>query len=381
MKIKDIISKDFVYLSPDDTVSRFVSFIHAKNIHEVLLIENKKLVGMIYSEDISGKGFVNPEKTKLRNVMKFPSHVVSPEESIEEAAETIFKTGLRALPVLEGNRVVGVVSIYDLITTISKSKEFRQTFAESIMSTPEVVDMETDIGKARTIMREKHYERMPVVDSKGKLAGSVDIFDLGKAIIPRERIGWYSMAGEKEQTMGIHVSTIMDTELITAGRNATLNEIANLMEKYKTAEVIITENSLPIGIVTVKDLLEVFVSGLKKKGVYYQIIGLTNEDDFVVETAQRMIEDTIQKISKMFTIYSFFVHVKKSKEHGEHAKYSIRTRLRTEKGTFISKSYDWDLRDAVVSAMHKLERIVIRDKTEAKEKTKRMRVKLKSFSS
>jgi len=245
------------------------------------------------------------------------------------------------------------------------------------MSTPEVVGLDTDIGKVRVLMREKHYEKVPVVDSQGKLVGSVNIFDLGKAMIPREGIGWYSMSAEKNKSMEVYVSTIMNTSPLTAEKNSTLNDIANLMERNQTSEVIVTENKYPIGIVTTKDLLEVFVSGLQTKGINYQIIGLTDEDEFVVSTAQRMVEDTLTKLSKMYDIYSFFVHVKKYKEHGENAKYSIRTRLRTAKGTFISKSYDWDLRDAVKSALTKVEKIVIKERTETRDIIKRARVKFK----
>ena len=91
-----------------------------------------------------------------------------------------------------------------------------------------------------------------------------------------------------------------------------------------------------------------------------------------------MIEDSLVKISKLYKIYSFFAHVKKHQEHGEKAKYSIRTRLRTEKGTFISRSYDWDLRDAMNSAMRKLEKIIIKGKIEEKDRRKRMRLRYKN---
>ena len=43
-------------------------------------------------------------------------------------------------------------------------------------------------------------------------------------------------------------------------------------------------------------------------------------------------------------------------------KYSIRTRFRTGKGTFISKSHAWDLRDAVDNALTKLEKIMFKRK-------------------
>ncbi len=377
MKVRELMSKDFVYLSPDDTVSRFISIIYTKRIHEVPLLENKKLVGIVYDKDMANKRFIDPSKEKLRSIMSMPCHTVSPEQTVEEAAEWIFKTGCEGLPVIENNRLVGVITLYDLITTISKSKEFRQTTAEKIMSIPEVVDTEADIGMVKTLMREKHYEKIPVIDLKGRLAGSVDIFDLTKAITPRERINFFSMSAEMGQAMKISVSTIMNREIVTARKDSSLNEIANLMERGRTSEIIIVEDNYPRGIIAAKDLLEVYMSGFKEKGIYYQIIGLTDEDEFVVSTAERMIEDSLKKLSNIYRLNSFFLHVKKHQEHGDKAKYSIRTRLRTAKGTFVSKSYDWDLRDAVNEALSKLEKIMIKGKITTKDKIKRMRVKYK----
>ena len=75
------------------------------------------------------------------------------------------------------------------------------------MSVPETINSETDIGKARLLMREKNISRLPVVDEKNNLSGVVTIFDLLKAVKPRERVNFYSMAAEKETIMGIGQKT------------------------------------------------------------------------------------------------------------------------------------------------------------------------------
>jgi ribosome-associated translation inhibitor RaiA len=143
------------------------------------------------------------------------------------------------------------------------------------------------------------------------------------------------------------------------------------MKEKKTDGVLVVENNKPIGIVTEKDLLEVYVSTLGKKGFYYQISGLTNEDDFILSTIDRMIRDTLQKLSKIFNPQFFFLHVKKHDKKGK-VKYSIRTRFRTDKGIFVSKSYAWDLRDAVNEALGKLEKIMIKDVETKRDKNKEM---------
>ena len=194
-----------------------------------------------------------------------PPPTLTPDQDISEAANMIFKTGLRALPVVEGKKVVGVVSLHDVVDIASKSKVFKQTAAESIMSVPEVVTEETDIGAARVLMREKNISRLPVVGKDGKLRGVVTIFDMLRAIKPTERMGFYSMLAEKENLTEISISTVMNTQVTTAKRDAPLNDVVGLMRKDDTDGLIVAENGTPVGVITEKDLLEVYVSGLTRR--------------------------------------------------------------------------------------------------------------------
>lgn len=367
MLVKDVMSRKIISLSPEDTVSKFISLMENHKIHQIPIIEKKRLKGIVYYKDITKKTILDPAKTKLKTVMRFPSPIVSPDQNISDAARLIFKTGLRALPVVEKNKVVGLISMYDIVDSISKSKGFRQTLAEAIMSIPNVILEDTDIGKARVLMREKNISRIPVVDEDQRIKGIVTTLDLLKSIKPRERMSWYSMAAEKYRIMDIPVSTVMDRKPITVDKKTSLTEIAGMMSRYRKDGVIVIEDGVPVGVVTTKDLLEIYISGLKRKGVYYQIIGLTDEDDFVVETVDRMVRDTIEKMSRIFKPQFFFLHLKRYDKNGK-IKYSIRTRFSTNKGIFISKAYAWDLRDAVDEALTKLERIMKKEKITVRDK-------------
>jgi len=371
MIVKEIMSKDVIHLSPEDNVSELISLVEKHNIREVPIIENKKLKGIVYSKDIAKKGITSPQKTKLMKVVRSHPATSSPNQDINEAAKLILKTGLIGLPVIEKDKVVGIISMHDIINFASKTKQFRQTKAEQIMSIPETITDNTDIGKARLLMREKNISRLPVIDENKKLSGIITIFDLLKAVKPRERMGFYSMAAEKETIMGVPVSTIVNTKPLTVDRNNSLNEIVNLINEHRTDGVVVIEDGYPIGVVTEKDLLEVYVSSLKRKGVFYQISGLKDEDDFIIETIDRMIRDSLQKLSRIIKPEFFFLHVKRYDKKGR-VKYSIRTRFKAEKGIFVSKSYAWDLREAVDKAMDKLERIILKERDYKKDKVKEM---------
>jgi len=375
--VKDLMSRKIIYLSPEDTVSKFISLMENRKIHQIPIVEKKRLKGIVYYKDITKKTVLDPAKTKIKTVMRFPSPIVSPNQDVSDAARLIFKTGIRALPVVEKNKVVGLISIHDIVDSISKSKIFRQTLAEAIMSVPDIILEDTDIGKARVLMREKNISRIPVVNGDQRIKGIVTTLDLLKSIRPRERMNWYSMAAEKYRIMDIPVSTVMDRKPITVERKTSLNEIAGLMRRHKKDGVIVIEDGIPVGVVTTKDLLEVYISGLKRRGVYYQIIGLTDEDDFIVDTIDRMIRDTIEKMSKIFKPHFFFLHLKRYDKNGK-IKYSIRTRFNTDKGVFISKAYAWDLRDAVDEALTKLERIMKKEKITTRDKL-REKLRLKKL--
>lgn len=359
-------SKDIISVSPEDNVSKLISLIEKHCFREILVIEKNKLKGIIYSKEISKKGITDPTKAKVNSLMRFPPHTLSPEQDVNEAAKLIFKTGLRALPVVENSKVIGIVSMHDIVDSVSSTKEFRQTVAESIMSVPETAKEDTDIGFARVMMREKNISRIPIVDKNNKLKGVVTIFDLLKAIKPHERMSFYSMSEEKETIMGIPLSVVMNDSPTIVERKSSLSEVVGMIKKYDTDGLIVEENGFPVGVITEKDLLEFYISNLEQKGIFYQIIGLVDEDEFIVSTADRMIRDTLEKLNKIHQIQYFVLHVKRYDKTGK-IKYSIRTRLLTNKGTFVSKSHAWDLRTAVDKALNNLERITIKEKQRGKD--------------
>lgn len=368
MKVKEIMAENIISLSTGDEVSKLISLIEKYRFREVPIINRKILKGIVYAKDIASKGVRDPSNVKISSIMRYNTTNVSPDTDIKDAANLIFETGLRALPVVEDKKVIGIVSMHDIIVMASNTNQFKKTKIEEVMSIPETITSETDIGKARVFMRERNISRLPIVDDEKRLIGVVTIFDMLKSVKDRERIDFFSMTSEKERVMGIPISTIMNTNPITISKNESLADVVNLIKKYKLDGTFVVEKNIPIGVITEKDLLEIYISGLKKSGIYYQIIGMKDEDDFTVSTVERMVNDTLTKLTKLFNPQFFFLHVKKYEERGGRTKYSIRTRFGTSRGIFITKSHAWDLRDAVDEALSRLERISIKDREKTRDK-------------
>lgn len=381
MFVRDLMSKNIISLSSNDTAQKLISLMEKNHVHEVLVIDNDKLTGMISTKILTQRSIADPSKTKIKSLLTAQIAMLTPDQDLDTAASIILKTGFRAMPVVDRKKVVGVLSLHDIVNEFSKTKLFRQTKAPIIMSEAITVTDQDDIGKARVLMREHNISRLAVVDSEGKLNGILTVFDLMKAVKPKERIGFYSMAAEMDRIMQLPVSTVMKKQIVTVGLDSSLTDVAALMDRYETSGVVVASGGYPKGVIVLKDLLEFYVSGLEKQGVYYQIIGLGDEDDFVLETVDRMIQNTIQKLSSIHKINFMFIHVKRHDVGIKNRiKYSVRVRLRTDKGMFISKAWSWDLRSSTDQALDSLERAVMKNKEIGREKFRKNVQRIKKLT-
>jgi len=382
MLVSEIMSREILSVKPSDSITDFISIMEKEHVHEAPVIDGKKLKGMVKFDTLVARGIADPSKQKISSIMESPPPILKPDQSIEEAAEILFKTGLRALPVIDGSTVAGIVAIWDVLDAAGSTKSFRQTTAGTVMSIAEVIGHDSDIGTARVIMRERGVSRLPVVNEDGKLIGILGTMDLIKAIKrPKEKMSWYGMAAEMERIVSLPVSNVMNDRPPTAKKTDSLTDIVRIMNNSKCSGVTITENNIPIGIVTIKDLLEVYVAGLAQKGVYYHAIGLEKEDEAVVDTVHRMIADTMQKIAYMVPMQFAMAHFKKHEAGGLKAKWSVRVRIMTDKGVFMSKAWAWDPRDAAGKALEHLERGLIKWKEEKTTAVKRNARKMKEAAS
>ncbi len=110
-------------ISPDATVFEAIQFMADKNIGALLVTSEEKLLGVIserdYTRKVALKGRSSRE-TKVREIISSPVVSVTPDHSVEECMRLMTSHRVRHLPVLYGEKLVGIVSIGDLVNwTIS----------------------------------------------------------------------------------------------------------------------------------------------------------------------------------------------------------------------------------------------------------------------
>ena len=112
---------------PDDTVLEAIKVLAQKDIGALLVIEDGKPVGIFserdYARNVYLKGKSSP-KTLVRDTMAAPVICVNPDQKVEECMALMTEKRVRHLPVMDGDELVGMVSIGDLVKSVIDEQQF-----------------------------------------------------------------------------------------------------------------------------------------------------------------------------------------------------------------------------------------------------------------
>ncbi len=114
-------------VSEHDSVYGAVHRLIENNIGAVLVMQGEACIGVMSERDVArqvvlaGKG---ARETTVGEIMSRTIVFVRPEQSVEECMEIVTEKRIRHLPVIEDDRVIGIVSIGDLVNSMISEKQF-----------------------------------------------------------------------------------------------------------------------------------------------------------------------------------------------------------------------------------------------------------------
>jgi len=124
MKVRTLLEskgKDIVSIDSDSSVEDAIRSMHARKISAIMVTDPGKTVGIFTERDVvrsyiatNGKSF---EDIKGRDVMIKALIVAVPDDDLNDIAAIMVEKNIRHLPVFEQNKVIGMLSIRDIIQT------------------------------------------------------------------------------------------------------------------------------------------------------------------------------------------------------------------------------------------------------------------------
>ncbi len=123
MLVRDIMTTAVITTEPEATLGQVCEVMQARNVRHLPVIENGRLIGVITDRDVHGAGSklcFTPSQPEglVRDAMAQPPKTAHPLDPVEDAARTMRALKIGCLPVLDGERLVGIVTGIDLLDAL-----------------------------------------------------------------------------------------------------------------------------------------------------------------------------------------------------------------------------------------------------------------------
>jgi CBS domain-containing protein len=115
------------FISPNQTVFQALEVMAAKDVGALIVLANAKLVGIFSERDYARKIILKGKSSKdstVGELMTEKVYFAKPDQTIEEAMALMTNKRIRHLPVMEGEAVIGMITIGDLVKKIIDHQGF-----------------------------------------------------------------------------------------------------------------------------------------------------------------------------------------------------------------------------------------------------------------
>jgi hypothetical protein len=136
-KVKNIIDQkrsEIISVSPSDKVERVLMLMRDHRVRSILVTDNERLVGIVSQGDCAIKVLLpnlSPKEVSVSQIMTSNPLTVSLDNSLDECMAIMVHKHIRHLPVLDQEKLVGVISIGDIVKSIIEVQGSQIEFLEN----------------------------------------------------------------------------------------------------------------------------------------------------------------------------------------------------------------------------------------------------------
>ncbi|GFO96070.1 inosine-5'-monophosphate dehydrogenase [groundwater metagenome] len=182
INVEDVMIREVASAELPGSRDEVLEILKTKHISGVPIVKNGELLGIVTRTDL----LKNPEEEQIALIMTRNPVTISPGKSIAEAARLILENNIRRLPVVENNKLSGILTIADIIGAMAKMN-ITTPISDYLVNHVVSVWSETPITVVGAIMELADVKAVPILDSNLALVGVASDKDLIGASIIEDR--------------------------------------------------------------------------------------------------------------------------------------------------------------------------------------------------
>ncbi|MHA1248685.1 MAG: CBS domain-containing protein [Candidatus Helarchaeota archaeon] len=269
----DFMDKNPKTISYSGNIKDAVIEMNKNRIDYIIVTLDEKPIGIITHRDILKKVIplmydkgIPPEKIICKDIMSTPLQYVNIKDNIRKAALIILQTGVKKLPVLDGDKLVGIIRTNDLINVYLKQSlklpDLEQKYkeianlnrreVEKIMNkNPVIVDINAGLKEITELMNERRIGSV-IVSENGKVKGIVTERNILRYVIEK---------GNDPKI--VTAKDLMSSPLITLNKNDTIEKAIQIMITKGIRHIVIVKEDSPEeveGIISNTDILNLDIA-------------------------------------------------------------------------------------------------------------------------
>ncbi|WP_292367890.1 CBS domain-containing protein [Methanoregula sp. UBA64] len=254
MLVKDYMTVDVVHVDIPGNRDDVLKILKRTGISGVPVLKNKKLVGIITRKDLLRK----PEETQLGLLMTSKPVTIGPDEDIRTAAKLLVSHHIRRLPVVEDGKLIGLLSVADLIHAIAQLK-IKEEIKDVYTSNTFALWEETPLPLVGRVMEISGVDAIPILNADSVLLGIISERDLIRNSSIEDSVGvsdfsngtdddewtWESIRDNHTISFGIsrvqlpnrQVKLAMVKNVVAVPKNAEVSECALKMRRSRVDQL------------------------------------------------------------------------------------------------------------------------------------------------
>jgi CBS domain-containing protein len=258
MKVKEIMTSKVITVDKDESLKRVLDLMKKHNITKIPVLDQKKFFGLVTDNVIAyklgsiRKRSVTASRLHASSVTEKEIQIIHPDEEVKNIVKTVGEPGPTMLPVVEKDRLVGVVTKADLLPLVKSTHQLHSIMQRKVLW----VSPDDRVVHARRIMIRENIARLPVVEDK-KLVGIISDMEIALAFASLKKS--FSVGKQKHRLDELLIKDVMRSPVVWTTPSMSIVDAAELMMKRNIGALPVIEDERLVGMVTRTDMIKTLV--------------------------------------------------------------------------------------------------------------------------